>query len=140
MSSHENEKKIRAKRYQIEKKLGFGNYGTAFLVTDLKTDELYDFYLESFLSKNFNIEKNKRKVLKEVPIGDMQPDESVESVQEANLLSKLDNPYILRYHDSFLDGEYFCIVTEYCEVTNELKIFVNLLINKLNIFFFFRGR
>ena len=46
----------------------------------------------------------------------MQPDESIESVQEAHLLSKLDNPYILKYHDSFLDGEYFCIVTEYCEV------------------------
>ena len=45
----------------------------------------------------------------------MDPEESIESVQEANLLSKLDNPYILKYHDSFLDGEYFCIVTEYCE-------------------------
>ncbi len=55
-------------------------------------------------------------MLKEVSIGDMEADDSIESVQEANLLSKLDNPYILKYHDSFLDGEYFCIVTEYCEV------------------------
>lgn len=46
----------------------------------------------------------------------MQPDESIESVHEANLLSKLNSPYILKYMDSFLDGEYFCIVTEYCEV------------------------
>ena len=37
-----------------------------------------------------------RKVLKEISIGDMEPDESIESVQEANLLSKLDNPYIFR--------------------------------------------
>ena len=57
-----------------------------------------------------------RKVLKEVSVGDMQPDDTVESVHEANLLSKLDHPYIVKYHDSFLDGEYFCIVTEYCEV------------------------
>lgn len=57
-----------------------------------------------------------RKVLKEVTVGDMQSDESVESVQEARLLAKLDNPYILKYYDSFLDGEYFCILTEYCEV------------------------
>lgn len=64
---------------------------------------------------NFLVKKI-RKVLKEISIGDMEPDESIESVQEANLLSKLDNPYILKYHDSFLDGEYFCIVTEYCEV------------------------
>ncbi len=64
---------------------------------------------------NFIVKKI-RKVLKEISIGDMEPDESIESVKEANLLSKLDNPYILKYHDSFLDGEYFCIVTEYCEV------------------------
>lgn len=50
----------------------------------------------------------------------MQSDESVESVQEARLLAKLDNPYILKYYDSFLDGEYFCIVTEYCEVIYSL--------------------
>ncbi len=67
------------------------------------------------LSPKLNVN---RRVLKEVSIGDMQSDESIESVHEANLLSKLDNPYILRYFDSFLDGEYFCIVTEYCEVTN----------------------
>lgn len=47
----------------------------------------------------------------------MDADESVESVQEANLLSNLDNPYIIKYHDSFLDGDKFCIVTEYCEVS-----------------------
>jgi hypothetical protein len=35
-------KKIIAKRYRIEKKLGSGNYGTAFLVNDLKNDELLD--------------------------------------------------------------------------------------------------
>lgn len=49
----------------------------------------------------------------------MEADESIESVQEAQLLSKLDNPYILKYHESFLDGDYFCIVTEYCEVIIE---------------------
>lgn len=51
----------------------------------------------------------------------MQPDESIESVHEANLLSKLDNPHILKYFDSFLDGEYFCIVTEYCEVIFKIR-------------------
>ncbi len=35
-------------------------------------------------------------MLKEVNIGDMQADESVESVHEANLLSKMENPYILK--------------------------------------------
>ena len=35
-----NNKRVLAKRYMIEKKLGSGNYGTAFLVIDLKYDEL----------------------------------------------------------------------------------------------------
>ena len=35
-------------------------------------------------------------MLKQVSIGDMQPDETIESVHEASLLSKLDNPYILK--------------------------------------------
>ena len=50
----------------------------------------------------------------------MEADESIESVHEANLLSKLDHPYILKYQDSFLDGDYFCIVTEYCEVSRQI--------------------
>lgn len=38
----QSEKRMLANRYRIEKKLGSGNYGTAFLVTDLKdeTDQL----------------------------------------------------------------------------------------------------
>lgn len=60
-------------------------------------------------------------MLKEVSVGDMQSDESIESVHEANLLSKLSHPNILKYSDSFLDGEYFCIVTEYCEVIDDLS-------------------
>ena len=62
-------------------------------------------------------------MLKEVSVGDMQSDESIESVHEAHLLAKLDHAYILKYFDSFLDGEYFCIVTEYCEVINQLIYF-----------------
>ena len=43
--SEENDmdnKRVLSKRYRVEKKLGSGNYGTAFLVTDLKHDELYN--------------------------------------------------------------------------------------------------
>jgi serine/threonine protein kinase len=93
-----SEKKVLGDRYRVEKKLGSGNFGTAFLVTDL-VDEV-----------------EQLKVLKEISISDMESDESIESVQEAQLLSKLDNPYILKYHESFLDEDFFCIVTEYCEV------------------------
>ena len=39
----DGEKRVLANRYRVEKKLGSGNFGTAFLVTDLKMDELYIF-------------------------------------------------------------------------------------------------
>jgi len=55
--------------------------------------------------------------LKEISVGDLMPDETVDAMHEAKLLSKLDHPSIVQFHDSFIDGEYFCIVTEYCEVS-----------------------
>lgn len=57
-----------------------------------------------------------RKVLKEILIGMLQPDDSVDAVREAKLLSKLNHPGIVRFKDSFMSGEFFCIITEYCEV------------------------
>jgi len=55
-------------------------------------------------------------VLKEISIGELQPNETVEAAKEARVLSKLSHPSIVRFHDSFIDGDVFCIVTEYCEV------------------------
>lgn len=58
-----------------------------------------------------------RKVLKEILVGELAPDETVDAVSEAKVLSKLNHPGIVKFHDSFIDGESFCIVTEYCEVS-----------------------
>ena len=55
-------------------------------------------------------------MLKEISVGDLQPDETVDAMHEANLLRNLDHPGIVRFHDSFIDQENFCIITEYCEV------------------------
>ncbi|XP_005105732.1 serine/threonine-protein kinase Nek11 [Aplysia californica] len=90
------EARVLANRYEIVKKLGSGNFGTAFLCKDRKCN-------------------NEFKVLKEISVGDLQPDETVDAMHEARLLSKLDHPGIVKFHDSFIDGEFFCIVTEYCE-------------------------
>ncbi|KAH9505755.1 Serine/threonine-protein kinase Nek11 [Bulinus truncatus] len=90
------EARVLANRYEVVKKLGSGNFGTAFLCKDLKCN-------------------NELKVLKEIPVGDLQPDETLDAMHEARLLSKLDHPGIVKFHDSFIDGEYFCIITEYCE-------------------------
>ncbi|KAL9976486.1 hypothetical protein ACROYT_G013794 [Oculina patagonica] len=55
------------------------------------------------------------KVLKEIFVGELQPDETVDAMREARLLSNLNHPNIVKFLDSFMDGEFFCIVTEYCE-------------------------
>ncbi len=45
-----NELQIYRKRYQIDKKLGAGNFGTAYLVTDLKAkNEQYEILKLIFL-------------------------------------------------------------------------------------------
>ena len=58
------------------------------------------------------------KVLKEIAVGDLQPDETVDAMHESSLLRNLDHPGIVKFHDSFVDGGFFCIVTEFCEVRN----------------------
>uniref|UniRef100_A0A8B9H5T8 non-specific serine/threonine protein kinase n=1 Tax=Astyanax mexicanus TaxID=7994 RepID=A0A8B9H5T8_ASTMX len=57
----------------------------------------------------------RRKVLKEIPVGDLKPDETVKANQEAQLLSQLHHPAILKFYSSFLERDAFCIVTEHCE-------------------------
>ncbi|XP_065814111.1 uncharacterized protein [Labrus bergylta] len=55
------------------------------------------------------------KVLKQIPLGDLRLDETVRATQEAHLLSQLHHPAILTFYHSFLEGDAFCIITEYCQ-------------------------
>ncbi|CAI5661537.1 unnamed protein product [Oreochromis niloticus] len=56
-----------------------------------------------------------RKVLKQIPLGDLRPDETVRATQEAQLLSQLHHPAVLTFYHSFLERDAFCIITEYCQ-------------------------
>ncbi|MBN3305525.1 NEK11 kinase, partial [Amia calva] len=56
-----------------------------------------------------------RKVLKEIPVGGLNPNETVQANVEAQLLSQLHHPTILKFYTSFLERDNFCIITEYCE-------------------------
>lgn len=58
-----------------------------------------------------------RKVLKEISVGELQPDETVDAMHEARLLSRLNHPGIVKFYDSFIERDFFCIITEYCEVS-----------------------
>ncbi|KAG7469843.1 hypothetical protein MATL_G00133100 [Megalops atlanticus] len=87
-----------AKRYIVQERLGRGSFGTVYLVQDTKAGE----------------EEN-LKVLKEIPVGDLNPNETVQANLEAQLLSQLHHPAILKFYASFLERDTFCIITEYCE-------------------------
>jgi serine/threonine protein kinase len=45
-------------------------------------------------------------------------DENMEKFQkEVNLLSRLENKFIIKYYESFQhDSDNFCIITEFCDV------------------------
>ncbi|XP_047593045.1 serine/threonine-protein kinase Nek11 isoform X2 [Lutra lutra] len=91
-------KTLIARRYVLEQKLGSGSFGTVYLVSDKKAKQ-----------------GEELKVLKEISIGDLNPNETVQANLEAQLLSKLDHPAIVKFHESFVEHDNFCIITEYCE-------------------------
>ncbi|XP_071416355.1 serine/threonine-protein kinase Nek11 isoform X2 [Pithys albifrons albifrons] len=87
-----------ARRYTVQRKLGNGSFGSVYLVSDRKAKQ-----------------GEELKVLKEISIGDLKPNETVEANLEAQLLSKLDHPAIVKFYASFVERDSFCIITEYCE-------------------------
>ncbi|PAA54370.1 hypothetical protein BOX15_Mlig023502g2, partial [Macrostomum lignano] len=88
--------RILSNRYKLLKKIGKGAYGTAYLVEDLRSAEKF-------------------KVLKEVHIGELDPEETVEAIHEAKLLGKLSHSAILKFFNCFVNLPSFCMVTEYCD-------------------------
>ncbi|NXC40520.1 NEK11 kinase, partial [Penelope pileata] len=87
-----------ARRYAVRRKLGNGSFGSVYLVSDKKAKQ-----------------EEELKVLKEISVGDLKPNETVEANLEAQLLSKLDHPAIVKFYASFVERDSFCIITEYCE-------------------------
>ncbi|XP_060036255.1 serine/threonine-protein kinase Nek11 [Erinaceus europaeus] len=87
-----------ARRYVLHQKLGSGSFGTVYLVSDKKARQ-----------------GEELKVLKEISVRELNPNETVQANLEAQLLSKLDHPAIVKFHASFVEQDNFCIITEYCE-------------------------
>eukprot|EP00240_Pyramimonas_obovata_P016030 CAMPEP_0118942696 /NCGR_PEP_ID=MMETSP1169-20130426/36654_1 /TAXON_ID=36882 /ORGANISM="Pyramimonas obovata, Strain CCMP722" /LENGTH=283 /DNA_ID=CAMNT_0006887753 /DNA_START=73 /DNA_END=921 /DNA_ORIENTATION=- len=93
-------------RYVLDKRIGVGSYGTAYLV-HLKSD------------------RNVQFVLKKIRLDNVSEKERAAAHSEVKLLSQLSHPFVLGYIDSFMHKNSVCIVTEYCEsgdLYNKLKL------------------
>lgn len=82
--------------YDILKKIGKGNFGSAYIVKNAKNERKY--------------------VLKRVDISRMPPKDVDLVRQETKLLAALEHPHIVSYRDSFWNGaNELCLVMIYCE-------------------------
>ena len=91
--------------YEIIKNLGEEAYSTNYKVYNRDDDNIY--------------------VIKKINIKGVNYKEIEALKNEFNKISKIDNEYIIKYYDSFIDGKSFNIVMEYCDETN-LRTFIDL--------------
>eukprot|EP00928_Gymnodinium_smaydae_P011395 TRINITY_DN14209_c4_g1_i1.p1 TRINITY_DN14209_c4_g1~~TRINITY_DN14209_c4_g1_i1.p1 ORF type:complete len:696 (-),score=140.69 TRINITY_DN14209_c4_g1_i1:320-2407(-) len=85
---------LRRRGYQELKKVGEGSFGKALLVKAAEGQHL---------------------ICKMVDVSKATTKEAQEAAKEAQLLSKLRHPYIVRYCESFSDSGWLCILMDYCE-------------------------
>lgn len=84
------------KDYSIKKYLGRGSYGSAILVC---------------------LKKNPKKlfVMKEIVMANLKESEKKNAFKEYELLSKLNHPTIVRFHENFVENDRLYIVMEYAD-------------------------
>lgn len=90
--------------FELLGQLGAGSFGVVFKARRLADDGLY--------------------VVKKVRISELSFREQGEAINEVKLLAQMNSPYVVRYFDSFIDGESLHIVMEYCnrgDLQNLLK-------------------
>ena len=101
--------------YIVIERIGVGSYGRIYKVK--KDNKLY--------------------VLKEIPLNKNLDNEKIESVKnEAEILSSLNNKYIVKYYESFQINLNLYIVMEYCEKGDLCTYMCERQKNKKNSYFF----
>ena len=54
-------------------------------------------------------------VMKKIHIEDLSPAEQRDSIREVHIMADLDNAYVVRYYDSFIEAGVLCIIMEFCD-------------------------
>eukprot|EP00048_Salpingoeca_helianthica_P005629 m.89750 g.89750 ORF g.89750 m.89750 type:complete len:709 (-) comp13672_c0_seq2:22-2148(-) len=89
-------KRVWHERYHVLSRLGAGTFGTALLVEDTQ-------------------DNNEQKVMKQIFAGTMEDENTVKALAEAKLLKDMHHSNIVSFCDAFMEDDFVCIVTEYCE-------------------------
>ena len=92
-------------KYKIIEILGQGGFGSAYKVLNKDNNNIY--------------------VIKKILINNLEEEEKIKIKNEANILESLDNPYIVKYYESFSDENSFNIVMEYCNGLDLRKLINN---------------
>lgn len=92
-----HDKPLSSDRFEAIKLLGSGSFGTATLVSDKYSSDLY--------------------VIKKIPLSGVDEKARNNALREVSVLAKLDHPHICRYYGSWLEDspQFLCIVLEYCD-------------------------
>jgi NIMA (never in mitosis gene a)-related kinase len=94
MATRENKNQV-IRDYIIREKLGIGSYGVVYKVIK-KTDKQVC-------------------VLKQISLYSMTKPQIEEVKNEANILASINNSYIVKYYDSFVESNNLNIIMEYCD-------------------------
>ena len=83
------------KDYIIQKELGRGSFGVAYLVVHLLTGQQY--------------------VLKRISIGHLNNKHQQSALREVEILKSISHPHIIKYYSSYIEDNTLSIITEYAE-------------------------
>eukprot|EP01052_Picozoa_sp_SAG31_P043788 SAG31_NODE_7412_length_1696_cov_1.253601_1_plen_200_part_00 len=86
------------KDFEFQEKIGSGAFGTVYRVRRKVDGNVY--------------------VIKKVKILTMSRKEQESAINEVRIMASLDSPYVIKYYDSFIDGDSLNIVMELAEKGN----------------------